>query len=279
MPSRFLLTYAVTNILCNEIRDGFNKDKDLYYTDNSIQNRINIPQVLDSWNYKIREYPSIIVNAVPGQNRRMGIGDAAAIPYFGVNGTEDKTVSSETYRKFLISNIVPVDAEIEANYNGDIATDPCKWVVNVKEVPLSNPPVRYIELTGTNIGPYGTFPASNFSLISKSPTAEQYGGFFDFKTELFVITLSPVEREIVLDKLWAMLWFSKKREIMVKGLIILDVSYSGTSQQDFGADKIYIGRMTVSCATEFRQLVYYLDTIEGIQVHAEAVLPEEVMQS
>jgi len=279
MPSRFLLTYAVTNILCNEIRDGFNKDKELYYTDNNIQNRINIPQVLDSWNYKIREYPSIIVNAVPGQNRRMGIGDAAAIPYFGVSGTEDKNVSSAIYRKFVISNIVPVDTEITVKYNGDPATDPYEWVVKVKEVPSSNPPVRYIELTGTNIGPYGIFPASNFSFISKTPTAEQYGGFFDFRTELFVITLSPVEREIVLDKLWAMLWFSKKREIMVKGVIILDVSYSGTSQQDFGADKLYIGKMTVSCATEFRQLVYYLDTVEGITVQAEAVLPEEMIQS
>jgi hypothetical protein len=270
MPSRFLLTYAVTNILCNEIREGFDKDKDLYYTDNSIQNRINVPKVLDSWNYKIREYPSIIVNAVPGQNRRMGIGDSAAIPYFGLSGSEDSAVGSAVFRKFFVSNVLPIGTIVHVEYTGDTVPEPAVWDVPVQETLNSDPPERFIEITGTNIGPGSRFPASGFAFTGQTPTADQYGGFFDFRTELFVVTLSPIEREIILDKLWAMLWFSRKREIMVKGVIILDVSYGGTSQQDFGADKIYIGKVTVTCATEFRQLVYYLDTVEGITINAEA---------
>ena len=58
--------------------------------------------------------------------------------------------------------------------------------------------------------------------------------------------------------------------------MILDVNLGAMTQEDFGADKIYIGKMSVSCATEFRQLVYYLETVEGVTVHAEAVIPSVI---
>ena len=82
-----------------------------------------------------------------------------------------------------------------------------------------------------------------------------------------------MEREIIVDKLWSMLWFSKKRDLLAKGLVILDANFSGVAQEDFGADKIYIGKMSVPCATEFRQLIYYLDAVEGITVQGVAVPP------
>jgi hypothetical protein len=59
----------------------------------------------------------------------------------------------------------------------------------------------------------------------------------------------------------------------MKGVIVLDVSYGGTTQEDYGADKLFIGKINLSCATEFRQLIYYLDTVEGVTVHGEALLP------
>jgi len=272
MPSGFLLTYAVTNILINEIRDGFNKDHELYYTDNNIQNRIAIPKVLDGWNYTIREFPSIIIPAVTGDNRRMGIGDAAAIPYFGVSATEDQTVATPTYRKFFVSGVLPQGILIDVTYNGDPLTNPAQWQVKVQRE-VGGEERNFVEFTGIVIGPNTTYPRENFSFISQSPTAEQYGGFFDLRPDIFVVTLSHIERQIILDKLWSMLWFSKKREILFKGIVILDVRNTGMTQEDYGADKLYIGKMGVSCATEFRQLVYYLDTVEGIKVHGEAVLP------
>lgn len=272
MPSRWFLTYAVTNILINELRDGFNRDKDLYYTDGSIQNRINVPKILDGWNYTIREYPSIIIPSVTGANRRMGIGDAAAIPYFGVSATEDQSVATPTYRKFVVSSVLAPGIIIEATYNGDPLTSPSYWEVPVKVEVVGSQDVKYIELAGAHVGPNSTYPRENFSLISRTPTAEQYGGFFDLRPEIYVVTLSQIEREIICDKLWSMLWFSKKREILYKGIVILDVNLGSMVTEDFGADKLYIGRMSVSCATEFRQLVYYLDTVEGIKIQAEAIV-------
>lgn len=277
MPSRFSLSYAVTNILINEIRDGFNKDHDLFRTDNDVMTRIQIPKVLDGWNYTLREFPCIIIPSVSGSNRRMGIGDFAPTPYFGVSATEDQTVATSTYRKFVVSNVMNVDAIINATYTADTLTSPSTWSVPVKEEIVGSNTVRYIEITGSAVGPNATYPRENFSFISAtSPTAEQYGGFFDLKPEIFVVTLSQIEREIVLDKLWTMLWFSKKRELLYKGVVVLDVSYGGTTQEDYGADKLYVGKMSLSCATEFRQLVYYLDTVEGIKIQGEAVLPSTI---
>ncbi len=277
MPSRFFLSYAVTNILVNEIRDGFNKDHDLYRTDNDAETRIQIPKVLDGWNYTLREFPCVIIPSVPGTNRRMGIGDFAPIPYFGVSATEDQAVATSTYRKFVVSNILPAGITINGTYNGTPETNPATWSVDIKEETIGSVVQRYIELTGVNIGPNATYPREYFSFLSaSSPTAEHYGGFFDLRPEIFVVTLSQIEREIIVDKLWAMLWFSKKRELLYKGVIVLDVSYGGSIQEDYGADKIYVGKLTLSCGTEFRQLVYYLETIEGIKVEAEAVLPPTI---
>ena len=274
MPSRFFLNYAVTNILVNEIRDGFNKDHDLYRTDNDVQTRIKIPKVLDGWNYTLREFPCIIIPSVPGTNRRMGIGDFAPTPYFGVSATEDQTVATPTYRKFIVSGLLYTGVVLNGTYSGDPSTSPSSWSVQVKEETVGSITRKYIEITGSAVGPNATYPRENYSFLSTtSPTAEQYGGFFDLRPEIFVVTLSQIEREIILDKLWAMLWFSKKRELLYKGVVVLDVSYGGATQEDYGADKLYIGKMSLSCATEFRQLVYYLDVVEGIKIQGEAVLP------
>ena len=278
MPSRWFLNYATTNIIINELRDGFNKDKDLYYTDGNAQTRINVPKILDGWNYTIRDYPSIIMPAMSGVNRRMGIGDYAAIPYFGVSGAEDKSLSTATYRKFIVSGVLAPGTQLHAIYNtpdGGTAPSITEWDVIVRADTV-DPTIRYIELTGTNIGPYGTFPAQNFSFISNTPTAEQYGGFYDLRQDIFVVTLSQVEREIVTDRVWSLLWWTKKRELLYKGVVVLDINLSGMTQEDMGADKIYVSRMSLSCATEFRQLVYYLDTVEGVTIHGEAVLPPTI---
>jgi hypothetical protein len=273
MPSRFFLSYAVTNILVNEIRDGFTKDHDLFRTDNDVQTRIQMPKVLDGWNYTLREFPCVIIPSVPGTNRRMGIGDFAPTPYFGVSATEDQAVATTTYRKFIVSNVLYTGLILNVTYSGDDLTVPSEWSVPVKEETVGSLTRRYVELTGT-VGPNTTYPRENFSFISStSPTAEQYGGFFDLRPEIFVVALSQIEREIVLDKLWTMLWFSKKRELLYKGVVVLDVSYGGATQEDYGADKLYVGKMSLSCATEFRQLVYYLDTVEGIKIQGEAMLP------
>jgi len=272
MPSRFLLSYAVTNILINEIRDAFQKDKELWKTEGS--DRINTPKVLDGWNYTIREYPSIIVTSTPGTSRRMGIGDAAPVPYFGVSAEEDQSVATDIYRKFWVSMVLPVGMNVEVTFGGDPATTPAQWNVPVIEEEVS-PGVykRYVVITGTAVGPNSTYSRENFKFISRTPTAAQYGGFFDIRPEIYTVTLSQPDREIITDKLWSFLWFTKKRELLYKGVVILDVSFSGVTQQDYGADKIYLAKMSVNCATEFRQLVYYLDTVEGIKVEGTAMVP------
>jgi hypothetical protein len=213
-----------------------------------------------------------------GANRRMGIGDYAAVPYFGVSGTEDKSLSTTTYRKFIVSGVLAPDTQIHVTYNtpeGETPPTPAEWDVTVK-ADITDPAIRYIELTGTNIGPYAAFPAQNFSFISNSPTAEQYGGFYDLRQDIFVVTLSQIEREIVTDRVWSLIWWTKKRELLYKGVVVLDINLNGMTQEDMGADKIYVSRMSLSCATEFRQLVYYLDTVEGVTIHGEAVLPPTI---
>lgn len=274
MPSRFSLSYAVTNILINEINDGFNRDHDLYRTDNSVEDRIKIPKILDGWNYTLREFPCIIIPSVTGTNRRMGIGDNAPVPYFGVSAVEDQSVATNVYRKFWISDVVPEGNPVKIEYNGDSKTSPAYWEIMAKTEDIGGVIKTFIEIGGSAVGPNATYARENYSFLSMtSPTADQYGGFFDLKPEIVVVTLSQIEREIILDKLWTMLWFTKKRELLYKGVVVLDVSYSGAIQEDYGADKLYIGRISLSCATEFRQLIYYMDTVEGVKITGEAVLP------
>lgn len=273
MPSNFTLSYAVASIMIKDIRSGFDQDNEPYNTDNT--NRIKSPMMLDGWNYKIREFPSIIITSIPGTTKRMGIGDVGPIPSFLVKATEiELSPIYPNKRKFRVSNILPTGTLLEVDYKGTPATTPAQFEnVQVKEEIIDGQLYKYIEITGSIIKPNETYPRQNFVITTYGlPTGDTYGGMMDLRAEITVLALSHGDRQIVSDKLWSMLWFSKKRELLSKGVVILDVSLAGSSVEDYGADKIYFSKFNVPLMTEWNGVISYLDTIENITVQGTAIV-------
>jgi len=273
MPSNFTLSYAVASIMIKDIRSGFDQDNEPYNTDNT--NRIKSPMMLDGWNYKIREFPSIIITSIPGTTKRMGIGDVGPIPSFLVKATEiELSPIYSNKRKFRVSNILPTGTLLEVDYKGTPATTPAKFEnVQIEDEVIDGQIYKYIEITGSTIKPNETYPRQNFVITTYGlPTGDTYGGMMDLRAEITVLALSHGDRQIVSDKLWSMLWFSKKRELLAKGVVILDVSLAGSSVEDYGADKIYFSKFNVPLMTEWNGVISYLDTIENITVQGTAIV-------
>jgi hypothetical protein len=229
--------------------------------------------VLDAWGYQVRDFPIVVVTGVPGSSRRAGINDKVR-PFFGVALTEDPVSGTDpNTRTFDVPLILNVDTEVEVRYVGDPATDPAgPWQTLVKEKVVGSTTVRYVEITGTSVGPASTYPLSKFEASTKKvATGEVYGGWYDMTVEITAGARSTQSREILADRLWLLLWFEKKRELRRKGIVVLDVRHSGVTQADYGADKVYFSKFAVSVATEFEAIAQYTETVEAVGVEGVAV--------
>lgn len=268
----FNLTYATTRIIINTLRKAL-ADDPLFQPDGAGPSRAAETMVLDSWGYQVRNFPIAVVTGVPGRSRRMGIGDKVR-PFFGVSLVEEPG-GSDILRTFDVSAAVVIGSTLDIRYKGDNADDlnpiqPYKLEVNSKTVGPDI--VKFVELTGSKIGPASEFPLKNFEASTKNyATGEVFGGWYDLNVEITTCARNTQTRELLADRLWSLMWFTKKKELQRQGVIVLDVDHSGFTQEPYGADQLYYSKFRVSIATEFEAIVQFVETVEEITVVGNAV--------
>jgi len=268
----FNLTYATTRALIKVLRKSLASDP-LFQPDKTGPSRSAESMVLDAWGYQVRDFPVVVVTGVPGASRRMGFNDQVR-PFFGVPLTEEPG-GTATLRTFDVPLAVVVGSTLDVRYTGDNAdlmNPPSPWQLEVKQKLVLGDPVNYAELVGSVIGPAATFPLDKFEASTKKhATGQVYGGYYDMTIEVTAVARSTQTRELLVDRLWSLIWFLKKRELRKLGVVVLDVRNAGFAQVAYGADQLYQARLSISVATEFEAIVQFAETVTDVTVVGTAV--------
>ena len=183
----------------------------------------------------------------------------------------DDTTATQTptLRTFQVPLAIQPGTPIEVRHvNPDNLTTPVgpfQVEVQTKEVPVGNP-INFIEVAGTAVGDTA-FPLVEWEASTKNfATGDVFGGWYDMSIELTVGARSTTTRSLVSDTVWSLLWFTKKRELAKKGIVVLDIRKSGVTEAKYGADQAYFAKFSVSVATEFVAIVQNIETVADVTV-------------
>lgn len=264
--SVFNLTYATTQAVVGTLRAALTADP-LFQPDRTKLSRSADTIVMDAWGYQIRDFPVLVVTGVPGRSRRVAINDRVR-PFFGVALAEDPVSgTSPVLRTFDVPLILNVDTPVEVRYVGDPPTDPAgPFSVLVQEKTVASLPVRYVEVPGTAVGPASAFPLAKFEASTKNvSTGEIFGGWWDLDVNITIAARSTQTRELLTDRVMSLIWFLKKKELRKKGIVVLDVSHGGVTEEPYGQDMAYYARLVANVATEFEAILQHVETVEAIE--------------
>jgi hypothetical protein len=266
------LTFATTRAAIKVLRQALASDP-LFQPDKTGPSRQAETIVLDSWGYQVRDFPVVVVEGVPGKNRRMDFGDKVR-PFFGVPLAEEPG-GTQSLRTFDVPlALVPGRSTLELRYNGDATLmDPLPpFKLPVQQKTVGPNLVNYVQLAGPNIGPATTFPLANFEAsVSDQATGQVFGGWYDMNLMLTGCARSTQGRQQLADRIMSLMWFEKKKALRKLGIVVLDVQHVGYRELPYGADQLYYTKFSASVATEFEAIVQFAETVQDISVVGTAV--------
>lgn len=269
--SVFQLSYGTADNVVNILRRALVQDP-LFQPDGTKKSRSAEHLVMNAWGFQMRDFPIAVVTGVPGSNRRAGIGDLVR-PFHGVALAEDPdAVQTAALRTFTVPLIVIPETPVQVRHVGDPETDPKgPFEVLVQRKTVLSQDINFIEIAGTAVGPEATFPLKDWEASTKDfATGQVYGGWYDLNLELTVGARNTTTRDLVADTIWSLLWFTKKRELRKKGIVVQDIRHAGFREADYGANKIFYSKFIVSVATEFEAIAQYTETVGDVTVEGTA---------
>lgn len=267
----FNLTFATTRAFIKVTRQALASDP-LFQPDKTGPSRSADAMVLDAWGYQIRDFPIIVVQGIPGKNRRGAINDQVR-PFFGVPLAEESGGTALS-RTFDVPLLLPPSTNVRILYNGDatgmIPQPPFNLPVQQKTVGPNV--INYVTLVGTSIGPPAAFPLANFSASTQNvATGQIFGGWFDMNVTLTGCSRSTQGREMLADRIMALVWFEKKRALRQLGIVVQDITHVGFEEKPYGADLLYYTKFNVAVASEFAAIAQYTESVQQITVAGTAV--------
>ena len=268
--SVFNLSYAATQNVIATLRKELVKDP-LFQPDKTKQTRLAEAIVMDAWGYQGRDFPIVVITSVPGTNRRSGIGDTVR-PFHGVALVDDTSVTQTlALRTFVVPLIIIPGTKVKVRHVGENPSDPpgpFEVEVQTKGAPLT--PTHFIEITGTDVG-IANFPLKEWEANTTNvATGQVFGGWYDLNMELVVGARSTTTRSLVADTIWSLLFFTKKRELAKKGIVVLDMRSNGNTEEPYGADKVYYSKFSLSLTTEFVAIAQFVETVGDVTVEGTA---------
>jgi len=266
------LTFATTRAAIKVARQALASDP-LFQPDRTGPSRSADTIVRDAWGEQVRDFPIVVVEGVPGANRRMSIGGDKVKPFFGVQLSEEPG-GNQVLRTFDVPLALVVGSTIQLRYTGDATgmNPPPPWELEVRQKTVGPDLVNYVELTGPNVGPPSSFPAVNFEASTKAyPTGQTFGGWYDLSLSITGCARNTTTRQLLADRIWSLFWFEKKKALRKMGVVVLDVRHVGYAEEDYGADKLYYTKFNVAVATEFEAIVQFVETVTEISVAGTAV--------
>jgi hypothetical protein len=264
------LTYATINAIISVLRDTLLKDA-RFKNDSTGASRSGESLVAEAWGENLRDFPTVVILDCSGANRRTDLRDSVR-SFFGVKLLEaDGSGASAIFREFFIPDTIPVGTNVRVEFKGPPATSPSVFLVPAEDKVFGPDTKRIVRIEGT-VGPEATYPLSKFEASSDISTGQIFGTWYDMNLQILVVARSTQERALLTDTVWDALWFSKKKELRKRGIVILDVRLGGFSQEPYGQDLYYASRLSVACATEAEAVALYQDTVEEVtlEVTAEA---------
>jgi len=266
------LSYAATRAGIKVLKDAFQSDP-LFSPDKTGPSRSNETMVLDTWGNQQRDFPCVVVLGQPGASRQIGIGGDIVRPFFGVPLVEEPG-GTQTLRTFDVPLALVVGSTLNLRYTGDTTgmNPPPPWNLEVKQKLVALTPINYVELTGPNIGPEASFPLKNFEAsVANYPTGQVFGGWYDMKLMVTGCARNTTTRQLLGDRIQSVLWFEKKKALRKLGIVVYKVDFSGFAEPDYGAEKLYQTKFTVSIGTEFEAIVQFAETVTDVSVVGTAV--------
>jgi hypothetical protein len=262
----FKLIYGVKTAFIKTLENASETDP-TFYPDKTGLSRSNVPRVVDGWNYEIREFPAVVITGSLGNNRREGIADTVDTVNFVVleKSTEG---NSATSRIFRVNQALNIGTAINVK---NPATTPQEFNVAVENGTGTDIGKKVIQLVGTAVGPDTAYPLTGFTAVSDKPTGDRFGGWFNLSIDIACIGRSTLERERLTDKILSLFWFSKKFYLRdTYNVHIFDVRANGESEEKYGADMLYFCNINITCATEWEEIKWYQEVIEGVDIDADS---------
>lgn len=266
------LSYAATRAGIKVLKDAFLSDP-LFVGDKTGKSRSAETMVLDTWGNQQRDFPCVVVLGQPGSWKPMGIGGDTVRPFFGVPLAEEPG-GTQTLRTFDVPLACVVGSTLNLRYSGDVTgmNPPPPWNLEVKQKTVMSTPINYVELTGTNIGPASAFPLKNFEAsIPNYPTGQVFGGWYDAKLIVTGAARNTTTRQLLGDRILAVLSFEKKKALRKLGIVVKSVDFSGFAEIPYGADLLYQVKFTASIGAEFEAIVQFAETVTDVSVVGTAV--------
>lgn len=268
------LSFAATRAAVKVSREAMAVDP-LFAPDKTGPARSAETLVFDSWGYQVRDFPCLVIQGMPGKNRRMGIGGDVVRPFFGVPLFEEPG-GTANLRTFDVPLALVVDkpgdgisSVLDLRYTGDATgmNPQPPFRLPVKQKTVGPNVINYVELAGPAIGPAATFPLKNFEASVKNySTGQVFGGWYDMTLEVSGCCRNQQTRSLLADRIQSLFWFEKKKALRKLGIVVLDVTFAGFTQFPYGADQLYQTKFNVAIATEFEAIVQYTETVTDISV-------------
>jgi hypothetical protein len=79
------------------------------------------------------------------------------------------------------------------------------------------------------------------------------------------------EREQLGDRVVLTLWWIARQYLLYGGIVVTGVQSSGETETDYGADKIFVNRVTMNFWVEWSEIINY-DEVEAINIRMKEIM-------
>ena len=263
----YKLIYEVKTGIIKTLENAFEKDP-AFYSDNTGLSRSNVPRVVDGWNYELRDFPAVVVTGSAGSNRREGIADTVDTVKNVLLEKSTEDGGSPNLRIFRVNQFLNVGTIINVK---NPATNPQDVNVAVEDGTGTDLGKKVIKINGPTVGQDTVYPLTGFKAVSETPTGDRYGGWFNLSVEITCIGRNTLERERLSDKVLSLIWFSKKYYLRdTYNIHVFDVRVNGETEEKYGTDMLYFANMSITCATEWEEIQWYQEVVEGVDIDVDS---------
>jgi hypothetical protein len=165
--------------------------------------------------------------------------------YEGVNYTIEKDGQGKPTGRVTLAEALPANRYLEADYRYFAGTtDPIKlYPMNANNQAL--PGVVLAFGRKIEVGDQAAVVVSSV----RQPTALEFGGLWQINLDLDITSTDLHDRSVLADETTMYLWAVRRSELAAQGLNIIDVQFSGESEEVYdeaGDDYLYVSAVSVS---------------------------------